>query len=117
MIRMTALTNLHHDDGVTLFPSLASLQPDGQAWRVAVSGIVFRDGQLTLGKKLILGILRRAMRASREEFESELFRDIGRATCQGMIDLAAGRTPLGIVNPEVLERPGFLRKCSAWRPS
>jgi hypothetical protein len=75
MIRMKPLTNLQHDDGVHLFPSLASLQPDGKAWRVAVSGIVFRDGRLTLGKKLILGILRRAMRASREEFETELFRE------------------------------------------
>jgi hypothetical protein len=74
MIRMKPLTNLQHDDGVHLFPSLASLQPDGKAWRVAVSGIVFRDGRLTLGKMLILGIHRRAMRASRAEFESDLFR-------------------------------------------
>ena len=48
---------------------------------------------------------------------NELFRDIGRAACQGMIDLATGRKPRGIVNPEVLERPGFLRKWAAWRPS
>lgn len=74
MIRTKPLTNLEHDESVHLFPSLASLQPDGKAWRAAVSGIVFRDGRLTLGKKLILGILRRAMRASREEFETDLFR-------------------------------------------
>lgn len=73
MIRMKLHTNLRQDDGVLLFPSLASLQPDGTAWRAAISGIVFRDGRLTLGKKLILGILRRAMRASREEIESDLF--------------------------------------------
>ena len=42
----------------------------------------------------------------------ELFRDIGRAACQGMIDLAAGRRPSGVVNPEVFERPGFVAK---WR--
>jgi len=40
----------------------------------------------------------------------ELFRDIGRAACQGMLDLARGERPRGIVNPEVLERPGFLAK-------
>ena len=40
----------------------------------------------------------------------ELFRDIGRTACQGMIDLALGNRPRGIVNPEVLERPGFLAK-------
>ena len=75
MIRTMPLTNLQHDDSVHLFPSLAALQPDGKAWRATISGIVFRDGRLTLGKKLILGILRRAMRASREEFNSDLFRD------------------------------------------
>jgi len=42
----------------------------------------------------------------------ELFRDIGRAACQGMIDLASGNRPRGIVNPDVLSRPGFLAK---WR--
>ena len=40
----------------------------------------------------------------------ELFRDIGRAACQGMLDLVAGNRPRGIVNPGVLERPGFLAK-------
>lgn len=40
----------------------------------------------------------------------ELFRDVGRTVCQGMLDLADGVTPRGIVNPEVLERPGFQAK-------
>jgi phosphoglycerate dehydrogenase-like enzyme len=40
----------------------------------------------------------------------ELFRDIGRAVCQGMLDLAAGRRPRGVINPEVFERPGFQAK-------
>ena len=40
----------------------------------------------------------------------ELFRDIGRAACQGMLDLASGVRPQGIVNPEVLARPGFQAK-------
>jgi phosphoglycerate dehydrogenase-like enzyme len=43
----------------------------------------------------------------------ELFRDIGRTVCQGMVDLAHGRKPQkGILNPEVLDRPGFQEK---WR--
>jgi len=45
----------------------------------------------------------------------ELFRDIGRAAFQGMIDLSCGRTPRGMVNPQVLERPGFQRKWQKWR--
>lgn len=42
----------------------------------------------------------------------ELFRDIGRAACQGMIDLSLGRRPRGVVNPAVFERPTFQEK---WR--
>lgn len=45
----------------------------------------------------------------------ELFRDIGRLACQGMLDLAAGSPPRGMVNPEVLDRPGFLAKWQPWR--
>lgn len=40
----------------------------------------------------------------------ELFRDIGRTACQGMIDLMHGQRPRGVVNPEVFERPGFQQK-------
>lgn len=43
----------------------------------------------------------------------ELFRDIGRSVCQGMLDLVQGKQPAGIVNPEVFHRPGFLAK---WKP-
>lgn len=40
----------------------------------------------------------------------ELFRDIGRTVCRGMLDLAAGRVPNGVVNREVLEKPRFQEK-------
>ena len=40
----------------------------------------------------------------------ELFRDIGRTACQGIVDLTQGRRPPGVVNPEVFERPGFQEK-------
>ena len=45
----------------------------------------------------------------------ELFRDIGRAACQGMLDLSLGRTPRGVVNPEVFDRPGFQEKWARLR--
>lgn len=47
----------------------------------------------------------------------ELFRDIGRAACQGMLDLACGLRPRGMVNPEVLNRPGFQAKWDRLRTS
>ena len=43
-------------------------------------------------------------------FTHELFRDIGRSACQGMIDLAQGIKPQGVLNPEVFDRPGFQEK-------
>ena len=46
---------------------------------------------------------------------NELFRDIGRAACQGMVDLSLGRRPRGVINSEVFERPGFQRKWARWR--
>jgi phosphoglycerate dehydrogenase-like enzyme len=45
----------------------------------------------------------------------ELFSDIGKAVCQGLVDLSLGQTPLGIVNPQVLERPGFQWKWARWK--
>jgi phosphoglycerate dehydrogenase-like enzyme len=40
----------------------------------------------------------------------EMFRDIGRAVCQGMLDLSLGQRPRGVLNPAVFERPGFREK-------
>jgi phosphoglycerate dehydrogenase-like enzyme len=40
----------------------------------------------------------------------ELFRDIGRAVCQGMLDLSLGKRPRGVLNPAVFDRASFQRK-------
>jgi phosphoglycerate dehydrogenase-like enzyme len=40
----------------------------------------------------------------------ELFRDIGRTACQGLLDVSLGRRPHGTVNPEVFDNPGFVEK-------
>jgi phosphoglycerate dehydrogenase-like enzyme len=41
---------------------------------------------------------------------NELFRDIGRTACKSVVDISLGRRPMAMVNPEVLERPGFKEK-------
>jgi phosphoglycerate dehydrogenase-like enzyme len=41
---------------------------------------------------------------------AELFRDISRAACQGMLDLVHGKRPASVVNPQVFERDGFRAK-------
>lgn len=43
---------------------------------------------------------------------NEMFRDIGRAACRGMVELSHGRDPRGMVNPEVLRSDAFQQK---WR--
>ncbi len=40
----------------------------------------------------------------------ELFRDIGHAACQGMLDLSEMRRPRGVLNPELFDRPSFQAK-------
>jgi phosphoglycerate dehydrogenase-like enzyme len=47
----------------------------------------------------------------------ELFGEIGQTVCGALVDLSLGRKPGGIVNPEVLDRAGFQRKWSRWRPN
>lgn len=73
MLRISQVTDLQHDDEVILFPSLADLSPDGRFWRASVSGLVYSPGRVSLGKKVMLGLLRRAMKATREQFSSEPF--------------------------------------------
>lgn len=41
---------------------------------------------------------------------NELFEDIGRTAIQSILDVRRGKRPHGMVNPEVLERPGFQAK-------
>ena len=43
---------------------------------------------------------------------AELFRDIGRAACQSMLDLSLGKRPHGVLNPELFERASFREKWS-----
>jgi len=40
----------------------------------------------------------------------DLFTEIGAVASRCVLDLVAGNTPFGLVNPEVLERPGFQEK-------
>ena len=41
---------------------------------------------------------------------NELFRDIGKTACSGILDLSLGKRPKGVVNPEVFENPKFNAK-------
>lgn len=58
---------------VTLFPSLGYLTPTG-AVHADVHGRVYTEGKVPLGTRLLLKALKRAMKASPDEFASETFR-------------------------------------------
>jgi len=45
----------------------------------------------------------------------ELFRDMGRMDCEGALSVLRGEKPHHIVNKDVLDRPGFLRKLESYR--
>jgi len=45
----------------------------------------------------------------------ELFRDMGREAFAGVIAISEGLAPRNVVNPEVLDRPGFQRKLECFR--
>ena len=45
----------------------------------------------------------------------ELFHDMGRMDCEGAIAVSRGQAPMNVVNPQVLDRPGFERKLDRYR--
>jgi len=45
----------------------------------------------------------------------ELFRDMGRTDCEGALAVMRGEVPQHVVNKDVLERPGFLKKLESNR--
>ena len=47
----------------------------------------------------------------------ELFRDMGRADCEGALSIFRGEVPRSVVNKEVLNRPGFLEKLRTYKLS
>ena len=77
---LPSLPELSGDDTVVLFPSLGHLDRDGQSWRIAVHGEVFAPGpagvgKVSIGKRIMLKLLRRAMKVPEEALETDIFRD------------------------------------------
>src|SRR5262245_32688336 len=73
--RPRPLTDLADGDRVVLFPSLGYLSSDQRHWIVQIHGDVSAAGRMTLGKRLLLKLLQRTMRATNEDFASPLFQE------------------------------------------
>ncbi|MFN0020438.1 MAG: phosphatidate phosphatase App1 family protein [Pirellulaceae bacterium] len=70
-----APTNLTSDETIALFPSLGHLEEDGRTWRIQVHGEVFTHAdRISLGKRILLQLLQRAMKATPAELQSDIFR-------------------------------------------
>jgi phosphatidate phosphatase APP1 len=68
-------TSLAGNETVALFPSLGHLSECGHFWRIPVHGEVFAQGRVGLGKRFLLKLLQRAMKAPDADIQSDLFRD------------------------------------------
>ncbi|WP_145089812.1 App1 family protein [Anatilimnocola aggregata] len=72
--RTDSLTNLQADEQVVLFPTIGYRSADGRGWHVQVHGDVFSQGPIGLGKRFLLKLLQRLIKAPADAFQSELFR-------------------------------------------
>jgi phosphatidate phosphatase APP1 len=73
--RPRPLSNLAREDRVVLFPSVGYLSRDRGHWIANVHGDISCAGKLSLGKRVLLKLFKRAMRASDEEVASPLFHE------------------------------------------
>jgi len=68
-------TNLGREDHVVLYPSLGYQSRDREHWIVNVQGDVSTTGTMSLSKRVLLKLLKRAMRASEQDLTSPLFHE------------------------------------------
>src|SRR5262245_41120049 len=67
--------DLAREDRVVLFPSLGKLSPSGDEWQIHIHGDISTACKPSLGKRVLLRLLRRAMGAAAEEMASPLFQE------------------------------------------
>ena len=72
--RPLPVTSFAGDETVALFPSLGHLTDGGQMWQIPVHGEIYSHGRVGLGKRFLLKMLQRAMKAPDSAIQSELFR-------------------------------------------
>ncbi len=68
-----AVSNLKPHQLVTLFPSLGYYDDQRKCWRLLVHGRVYSTETIPLSTRILLGGLKRAMRATPEDVASEVF--------------------------------------------
>src|SRR5262245_16540172 len=72
--RIIPPSSLAGDETVALFPSLGHLSGEGRTWQIPVHGEIYSQGRVGLGKRFLLKLLQRAMKAPDAAVQSDLFR-------------------------------------------
>ncbi len=86
-----------------------------QESRIAFAALdVFQQEPLSSASPL-LGLENTILSSHSLCWTEELFRDMGREAFAGVIAVSKGFAPQNVVNPEVLDRPGFQRKLERFR--
>jgi len=68
------ILNVFTHQQIILFPSIGQEVDGGAAWKITVSGAVIEPGKIPFPKRMLLPLLRRAMRAPRDAFDTEIFK-------------------------------------------
>ncbi len=80
---------LKPDEEVILFPTAASLQPDGKTWRIPIHGWIFEPEETDLMRRITLRQLRRALQLEPQQTTTETFNERARAF---LVDNERGKT-------------------------
>jgi hypothetical protein len=71
----TAVSDLRETDSVVLYPTFAHPSPQGDGWVVQVHGCIFEKIANSLSGRMLIALLGRAMRATKEELATETFQE------------------------------------------
>lgn len=82
-------SQIKDDERVVFYPTHAHQAGDGRTWSLSIHGSIFEPEEGSLKREAALGLLRRLLRLSREQTETEIFKRRARAF---LVDNEGGKT-------------------------
>jgi len=67
-------SEIHRDETVVLYPTFGYFHEEDRTWRIRIRGSVLEPGPDNLRRKILLRILRKAMKAKKSDLDTEIFR-------------------------------------------
>jgi phosphatidate phosphatase APP1 len=84
-----AKSEITDDEVVVFYPTYGYQVDDGRAWKLSIHGSIFEPEQNSLKRAAALGLLRRLLRLSSEQAETEIFKQRARSF---LVDNEGGKT-------------------------